>query len=98
MINTIGTLAKGCNRELVNQWFAICFPDHQKHIDAGSELSECYRQEWYYRFDNYGLDAICYMDTENTVAFIDLLKKKYRYDELKGKSNSVKITNLERTA
>ena len=98
MINKIGTLAKGCNRELVNQWFAICFPQHQALIEQGSDHSGYYREEWYARFDDYGLDAICYMDTENTVAFIDLLKKKYRYDELKGKSNSVKITNLERTA
>lgn len=98
MINTIGTLAQGCNIELVNEWFSICFPDHHERIESGDKISETYRKDWHWRFDSYGFDAICYMDTKNTLAFIDLLKKKYRYDELKGQSNTTKITNLERTA
>lgn len=92
MINNLNRLAKGCNRELVNKWFATCFPHHQALIESGADHSEYYRQEWYDRFDNYGLDAICYMDTENTIAFIDLLKEQYRYHQLK---HQVRIKNLE---
>tara|TARA_R100001509_G_scaffold141923_1_gene97117 strand:- start:173 stop:478 length:306 start_codon:yes stop_codon:yes gene_type:complete len=85
MINTLHTLAKGCNRELVDEWFAICWPEL---VESGSDQCKYYRQEWYNRFDDYGLDAIRYMDTNNTIAFIDLLKKKYRYDELKNAKKS----------
>lgn len=88
MINQLHTLAKGCNREMVNQWFSICFPEHQERIDNGISIGS-YRQEWYCRFDNHGLDAIYYMDAANTVAFIDLLKKKYRYDKLNDRVNSL---------
>lgn len=87
MINTLHTLAKGCNRELVDEWFAIVFPEL---IESGSDHIKYYRQEWYDRFDDYGLDAIRYMDTRATVAFIDLLKKKYRYDELCAQRNAEK--------